>query len=163
MKILGIETSCDETAVAIIDGKAPPEKRIKANDKDAKLRLEVLQKLLECLNDGHRARNAKLEQDEWKRVKDLQLITTKPVMYIANVAEDGFEDNPYLDVVREKALGEDAEVVPVCAGVEAEISQLDEADPEGQPDRSAIAQRHPGRQSDEQGERQHDSAQRRAT
>jgi ribosome-binding ATPase YchF (GTP1/OBG family) len=49
-------------------------------------------------------------------------------MYIANVAEDGFDNNPYLEVVRKKAASEGAEVVPVCAGIEAEIAQLDESD-----------------------------------
>jgi GTP-binding protein YchF len=61
-------------------------------------------------------------------VRDVHLITTKPVMYVANVAEDGFENNPFLDQVRAKAATENAIVVPVCAGIEAEIAQLDEAD-----------------------------------
>ena len=88
----------------------------------------VLEKLMACLTGGHRARSAGLSEDEKRLISDLHLITTKPVMYIANVSEDGFEDNAYLDAVRAKAEGEGAGVVPVCAGIEAEISQLDEQD-----------------------------------
>ena len=104
------------------------EKRIKANEKDARLRMAVLEKLQGCLNEGHRARSAGLSDDEKQMVRDLHLITTKPVMYVANVAEDGFEENAYLDVVREKAENEGAGVAPVCAGIEEEISLLDELD-----------------------------------
>jgi hypothetical protein len=104
------------------------EKRLKANDKDARLRMTVLEKLQVCLDQGHRARNVDLNDDETRLIRDVHLITTKPVMYVANVAEDGFKDNPYLDVVREKAEAENARMVPVCAGIEAEIALLDESD-----------------------------------
>jgi GTP-binding protein YchF len=106
------------------------EKRIKANDKEAMARKVVLEKLRECLDQGHRARNVELSADERRLVRDVHLITTKPVMYVANVAEDGFEDNPHLDAVRRQAEQEGAEVVPVCAGIEAEIAQLDAEDRE---------------------------------
>jgi GTP-binding protein YchF len=104
------------------------EKRLKANEKDARARMAVLEKLKACLDEGHRARNVELSGEEERLIDDLHLITTKPVMYVANVADDGFEDNPFLEVVRQKAESERAEVVPVCAGIEAEISQLDDAD-----------------------------------
>jgi GTP-binding protein YchF len=107
---------------------ARTEKRLKANEKEARARMPVLEKLRACLNDGHRARNVDLSNEEKRLISDLHLITTKPVMYVANVAEDGFENNPYLQAVRRKAESENAEVVPVCAGVEAEIAQLDELD-----------------------------------
>ena len=61
-------------------------------------------------------------------MQGLHLITAKPVMYIANVDEDGFEDNPHLDAVRDLRKQEGAEVVAICAKIEAEIAQLDEAD-----------------------------------
>jgi GTP-binding protein YchF len=61
-------------------------------------------------------------------LRELCLITMKPLMYVANVAEGGFTDNPYLDAVRERALVEGADVVPVCAAIEAEIAQLDAGD-----------------------------------
>jgi GTP-binding protein YchF len=104
------------------------EKRVKANEKDARARMAVLEKLVACLNEGHRARNAGLSDEEVRLINDLHLITTKPVMYVANVAEDGFENNLYLDAVKTKAAGEGAGVVPVCAGIEAEIALLDEQD-----------------------------------
>ena len=105
-------------------------KRLKANEKDAKARMGVLERLRSCLDEGHRARNVELTSDERRMVSDLHLITTKPVMYIANVSEKGFQDNPYLDSVRQKAASEGAEVVPVCAGIEAEIARLDKVDRE---------------------------------
>jgi len=104
------------------------EKRLKANEKEDRARMVVLEKLKACLDEGHRARNVELSSEERQLIRDLHLITTKPVMYVANVAEDGFENNPYLQVVRRKAESENAEVVPVCAGIEAEIAQLDEVD-----------------------------------
>jgi len=105
-------------------------KRLKANEKDAKARMGILERLRSCLDEGHRARNVELTSDERRQVSDLHLITTKPVMYIANVSEKGFRDNPYLDSVRQKADSEGAEVVAVCAGIEAEIARLDKADRE---------------------------------
>ena len=103
-------------------------KRLKANEKDDRARMVVLEKLKACLDEGHRARNVELSVEEETLIGDLHLITTKPVMYVANVAEDGFEDNAYLEVVRRKAESENAEVIPVCAGIEAEIAQLEELD-----------------------------------
>jgi GTP-binding protein YchF len=104
-------------------------KRLKAGkDRDATRKMGVLERLRDCLDEGHRARNVALDADERALVRDVHLITTKPVMYIANVSEDGFENNAYLDIVREKAVSENARVVPVCAAIEAEIAQLDEAD-----------------------------------
>ena len=103
-------------------------KRLKANEKDDQARMVVLEKLKACLDEGHRARNVELSVEEETLIDDLHLITTKPVMYVANVAEDGFENNAYLEVVRRKAESENAEVLPVCAGIEAEIAQLDELD-----------------------------------
>lgn len=104
------------------------EKRLKANEKDDRARMVVLEKLKACLDEGHRARNVELSVEEETLIDDLHLITTKPVMYVANVAEDGFENNSYLEAVRRKAESENAEVIPVCAGIEAEIAQLDELD-----------------------------------
>jgi len=104
------------------------EKRIKAGEKDASARMVILEKLKAHLNEGHRARSADLDDDEKRMIRNLHLITTKPVMYVANVAEDGFGANPYVDIVRQKAEVEGACVVPVCAGIEAEIAQLDDED-----------------------------------
>jgi len=69
-----------------------------------------------------------LDDFEKTRLKELTLLTAKPVMYVANVIEGGFTGNPLLDAVSKLAAGEGAEVVPICARIEAEIAQLDEAD-----------------------------------
>jgi GTP-binding protein YchF len=63
-----------------------------------------------------------------ERLRELHLLTAKPVMYVANVAEDGFENNPFLDAVKAMAEAEGAVVVAVCAAIEAEIVSLDKAD-----------------------------------
>ena len=80
------------------------------------------------LDAGKPARALDLSDDDRAQVRDLFLLTLKPVMYVANVLEDGFEDNPHLDAVRARAAGEGAEVVPVSAAIEEEFSQLDDAD-----------------------------------
>src|SRR5690348_5019294 len=104
------------------------ERAAKANDKEALAKRPVLQKIQAVLNEGRAARSAGLDEDEKALLRDLFLLTLKPLMYIANVKEDGFENNPYLDKVRERAAQEGAEVVPVCAAIEEELAQLDDAD-----------------------------------
>ncbi len=69
-----------------------------------------------------------LSEEEHKDLRDLHLLTAKPVMYVANVAENGFTANPLLTTVEKRAATEGAVVVPICASIEAEIAQLDEAD-----------------------------------
>ena len=81
------------------------------------------------LNHGaSRCARSGLDANEQALLRDFHLLTDKPVMYVANVDESGFTDNPRLDRVRELAAAEGAVVVPVCAAIEAEIAQLDEAD-----------------------------------
>ncbi len=104
------------------------ERAAKANDKEAMARKPVLQKLSAGLNEGKSARSLGLDEEEKALVRDLFLLTLKPLMYIANVADDGFENNPLLDAVRERAVTEGAEVVPVCAAIEEEMAQLEDAD-----------------------------------
>jgi len=104
------------------------ERSAKAGDKDAIARKPVLEKVLKLLNDGKPARMAKLDGEEKALIRDLFLITLKPVMYVANVREDGFSNNPFLDKVVAHAAQEGAEVVPVCAAIEEELSQLEDAD-----------------------------------
>ena len=104
------------------------ERAAKANDKDAQARAPVLQKLSTALGAGHPARSVALDDEERLLVRDLFLLTLKPQMFIANVREDGFEHNPYLDAVRGHAAQVGAEVVPVCAAIEEEMAQLDAAD-----------------------------------
>ncbi|GAA0722547.1 redox-regulated ATPase YchF [Dokdonella soli] len=104
------------------------ERAAKANDKEAIAKKPVLQKLAAGLNEGKSARSLGLDEDERALVRDLFLLTLKPLMYIANVKEDGFENNPHLDKVRARAAVEGAEVVPVCAAIEEEMAQLEDAD-----------------------------------
>lgn len=130
--IADIETIDTELALADLESvdKAlnRAERAAKANDKEAMAKKPVLQKLAAGLNEGKSARSLGLDDEERALVRDLFLLTLKPLMYIANVADDGFENNPLLDAVRERAVSEGAEVVPVCASIEEELAQLDDAD-----------------------------------
>jgi GTP-binding protein YchF len=130
--VADIETIDTELALADLEAVdkalARVEKAAKANDKDAMAKRPVLEKLHAALNQGKAARSLALDDDERSAVRDLFLLTMKPLMYVANVREDGFEDNPHLDAVRKHAEAEDAMVVPVCAAIEEELAQLDEAD-----------------------------------
>ena len=99
-----------------------------AGDKDAKILVAVLEKFLAQLNEAKPLRAPDLSKEEWASLKPFCLITAKPVLYAANVAEDGFENNPHLDAVRAHAKAEGAEVVALCAAIEAEIADLDDAD-----------------------------------
>jgi GTP-binding protein YchF len=103
-------------------------KAAKSGNKDALAKKEILERLYAYLDAGHSARSLNLSEEEKKAIRDLHLLTIKPIMYIANVNEDGFENNPLLDAVREHAKAEGAVVVPVCAVIEAEIAELDDAD-----------------------------------
>ena len=130
--ISDIETIDTELALADLDSVDKAlnrvEREAKANVKEAVAKRPVLQKVRAVLNDGRPARSAGLDDDEKALLRDLFLLTLKPLMYIANVKEDGFTNNPHLDKVRERAAAEGAEVVPVCAAIEEELAQLDDAD-----------------------------------
>jgi len=130
--IADIETIDTELALADLEAVLKALDRAtraaKANDKEALARKPVLEKLAKVLDQGKSARTAGLDAEEKALVRDMFLITLKPIMYIANVAEDGFENNPHLDAVRARALEEGAEVVSVCAAIEEEMAQLDDAD-----------------------------------
>ena len=102
------------------------QKAAKGQNKDAQALIPVLEKLLPLLNEGEPARAANLSDDERKAIRSLNLLTLKPTMYIANVEEDGFDNNPLLDLVREQAAKENASVVPICAKIESEIAELDD-------------------------------------
>jgi GTP-binding protein YchF len=78
------------------------------------------------LDEGRPARALELNEDETALIRDLHLLTIKPVMYIANVNESGFTNNPHLDAVKKHAEAERSVVVPICAAIEAEIAELDD-------------------------------------
>ncbi|HET9818783.1 MAG TPA: redox-regulated ATPase YchF [Rhodanobacteraceae bacterium] len=127
-----IATIDTELALADLDSVdkalARVERAAKANDKEAMAKRPVLEKLAAALNAGKSARSVTLDDEERAAVRELFLLTMKPLMYVANVREDGFENNPHLDAVRTHAEAEGAVVVPVCAAIEEELVQLDEAD-----------------------------------
>ncbi len=101
-------------------------KLAKGQDKHALKIKPLLEKILPHLNEAKPLRSFPLTDDERELLKELTMLTLKPTMYIANVDEDGFEDNPYLDTVRAIAAEEDAVVVVVCNQLEAEIAELED-------------------------------------
>jgi len=103
-------------------------KRSKSGDKDQIKLKEVLENVLVHLDTGEPVRSLGLDKDDMLLIKGLCLMTAKPTMYIANVAEDGFEFNALLDTVNDVASKEGSIVVPICAAIEAEIAELDDDD-----------------------------------
>lgn len=103
-------------------------KKSRAGDKEAIKLLAIYDKLMPHLNEARPARSLGLSAEEQALLAPLCLMTIKPAMYVANVAEDGFENNPHLDRLKNLAETEGAPVVAVCASIEAEIASLDEAD-----------------------------------
>ncbi len=105
---------------------AKTEKVAKSGDKAARARLELLERVRRHLDAGRPVRAMDLSDDDRAALRDLFLLTIKPTMYIANVDEGGFSDNPLLAAVEELAAAEGAPVVPVCAAIEAEMVELEE-------------------------------------
>jgi GTP-binding protein YchF len=98
----------------------------RSGDKEATILKNLFEKLLAHLDQGKPVRSLALDSDELARANTLHLLTIKPTMYIANVNEEGFENNPHLDVVRAIAAEDGAIVVPICNKLESEIAELDE-------------------------------------
>ncbi|MFA5626548.1 MAG: redox-regulated ATPase YchF [Thiohalomonadaceae bacterium] len=125
-----IEIINTELALADMDsvekGLLRVMKVAKSGDKEAKAKQAVLEKVKVQLDEAKAVRTMGLSKDELAMLYDLHLLTIKPTMYIANVAEDGFDNNPHLDAVRQYAEAEGAIVVPVCAAIEAELIELDD-------------------------------------
>ena len=130
--IADIETIITELALAdlaVVERTiARDGKKAKSGDKEAQKLVAVLEKLLPHLNEGKPARTAGLSDDDKLIVKPLCLLTVKPAMYVGNVMEDGFENNPHLDRLREHAAKEGAPVVAVCAKIEEELADLEDED-----------------------------------
>src|SRR5579859_1717478 len=127
-----IETINTELALADLEavsrGVERNAKVAKSGDKEAIARQKVLEALKAQLDQAKPARGLKLSQEERALIREYNLITLKPTLYVANVDEHGFENNPLLDRVKALAVSEGSEVVAVCAAMEAEIAQLDDAD-----------------------------------
>ena len=130
--ISDIETIGTELALAdlasVEKAIARDGKKAKSGDKDAQKLVAVLEKLLPHLNEGKPLRSFKLDDEEKALLKPLCLLTIKPAMYVANVAEDGFQNNPHLDKLTALAAAEGPPVVALCAAIESEIADLDDAD-----------------------------------
>lgn len=103
-------------------------KAAKGQDKDAIRLKALLEKILPHLNEAKPLRAFALSNDELNDLKPLSLLTIKPTMYIANVDDDGFDNNPYLDIVKRIASEENAVVVTICNKLEAEIAELEEGE-----------------------------------
>ncbi|MCB1660763.1 MAG: YchF family ATPase, partial [Pseudomonadales bacterium] len=129
-----VETINTELALADLEsaerGLLKAQKQSKSGNKDAIARAKVLEKIVTQLSEGLPIRALELAKEEKAVIKEFSFITAKPVMFIANVAEDGFENNPFLDQLREMAEKENASVVPVCAVIESEIAVLEDEDKE---------------------------------
>ena len=103
-------------------------KAAKSGDKDALRKRALFERVKVQLDAAKPARALSLSEEERRDLRELSLLTAKPVMYVANVAEGGFTNNPLLAAVEKRAIGEGAVVVAVCAAIEAEVAQLEEAD-----------------------------------
>ena len=101
-------------------------KQAKTNDKKAIAWKELLERVHAHLDQGLPVRTLEMTDEEQTGLRELHLLTAKRTLYIANVDDDGFENNPHLDALREMAAAEGAEVVPVCAAIEAELAELDD-------------------------------------
>lgn len=104
------------------------QKTGRAGDKEAQKLAALLEKIIPVLNQAKTIRSMDLDKDDQELIKPFCFITAKPAMYVANVKEDGFNDNPHLAAVQEFAAKENAPVVAVCAAIEAEIADLDDED-----------------------------------
>jgi len=103
-------------------------KKAKTGDKEALKLTQLLDRVAEHLNKAEPVRTMQLEAEDLALLRPLHLITAKPTMYVANVSEDGFENNPLLDKLSEYARSKNAPIVAICAAIEAEIAELDDED-----------------------------------
>ncbi len=104
------------------------QKTARSGDKEAAKLVAILERCQAVLDQGKPVRSITFNKEEQPLVKPLCLITAKPAMFVGNVAEDGFENNPYLDKLREYAAAQGAPVVAICAKIEAEMADMGEDD-----------------------------------
>ncbi len=130
--IADIEIINTELALADLDTVEKAHQKsaraAKGNDKTAATLIALLDKILPHLNEAKPVRSMGLSDDEIEQLRELSLLTLKPTLYIANVAEDGFSNNPHLSAIEALAAEEGAQVVPICNKLEAEIAELDDED-----------------------------------
>jgi len=104
------------------------ERKARAGDPTAKKLMATLTKVRDHLDDGNPARTLPLTTDELQSIREYQLLTLKPMMYVANIEEASEQENQHVQLVQERGRREDADVVVICAAIEAEIAQLDDDD-----------------------------------
>jgi hypothetical protein len=104
------------------------QKKARSGDKDAAKLVALLERLMPHLNEGQPVRTLGLDKEEMELIKPLCLITAKPAMYVANVSDTGFTNNPLLDQLTEFANKQNAPIVAICAAIESEIAEMDDAD-----------------------------------
>lgn len=111
-----------------VEKRIDKTQKLLKGDKTLQAQLDLLNRILETLNEGKTARQVEMTDDEKEMLGDLNLLTLKPIIYVANVSEDEAAevspDNEMYNSVKKVAEAEGAEVIPVCAGIEAEISEL---------------------------------------
>ena len=129
-----IETINTELALADLSAAEKAlhrnQKSARAGDKDAIKMVALLEQVIPVLNEARPIRSMALDKDDMALLAPLCFITAKPSMYVANVMEDGFQNNPHLDAVQKYAAAENAPVVAVCAAIESDIAGLDDEDKE---------------------------------
>ena len=103
-------------------------KKARSGDKDAAALVTLMERILVELNDAKPVRAMGLDADQMAMIKPLCLITAKPAMYVANVSDTGFTNNPLLDQLTHYAQSQNAPIVAICASIESEIADLDDAD-----------------------------------
>ena len=127
-----IDTINTELALADLEAvekaKTRAERAAKGQDKDAIALLKAIEPVLAQLEAGNPVRSLELKDEDKKALRSLNLLTAKPMLYIANVDEEGFENNPLLDEVQQIADAEKAGLVAICNKLEAEIAELDDED-----------------------------------
>ncbi len=123
-EVINIELSLSDLEVAE-RALQKAEKQARGGDKDAKARIALLSRIRDQLNEAIPVRVMELTEDDRILLADIDFITGKPVMYIANVDEAGLLESPQLDAITALAVSEGAEIVPVCAAIESEIAELD--------------------------------------
>lgn len=104
------------------------QKKARSGDKDAAKLVALLERLMPHLNEGQPVRTMGLDKEEMAIIYPLHLITAKPAMFVANVSDTGFTDNPLLDQLTEFANKQNAPIVAICAAIESEIAEMDDAD-----------------------------------
>ncbi|MDO8654665.1 MAG: redox-regulated ATPase YchF [Undibacterium sp.] len=103
-------------------------KKARSGDKDAAKLVEILERIMPALNDAKPVRAMGLDAEEMAMIKPMCLITAKPAMYVANVSDTGFTNNPLLDQLTAYAASQNAPIVAICASIESEIADLEDAD-----------------------------------